>query len=118
MEKRSFVEVLADRLQAAGPDEFPRGYYEHLAAEREYQHRTKLGIAYKTAMDAGHACACVAIHVGPEVWDYLRSMAASYSGMIPAPTPELVNRLWGYPLILEEDGRPEHISVRATTVIA
>lgn len=33
----------ADLLQASGPDEFPRGYYEHLATERTARLAVRLG---------------------------------------------------------------------------
>lgn len=116
--ERSFVDVLADRLQADGPDEFPRGYYEHLARERELRHQNAITVAYGEAYRAGCNSARVAIHVGQEVWDYLRSLATNVSGMSLPLSPESISRLWGYPLILEEDERPGHVSVRTIKVIA
>jgi hypothetical protein len=68
-----------------------------------------------TAVESAHTSANVAIHVGQEVWDYLKSLAVEQSlDGLPCSTA----RFAGFPLILEEGARPEHISVRVTTVIA
>lgn len=41
------VKVLADTLQAQGPDEFPRGYYEYLARCQIKERRAEQAAQYK-----------------------------------------------------------------------
>ena len=57
----------------------------------------------------------VAIHISTEVADYLKAFAT-----IPNDSTFLgtIHTLWGFPLVIEEHARPEHVSVRTVLVIA
>jgi hypothetical protein len=57
----------------------------------------------------------VAIHVSTEIGDYLKALAT-----FPVDDGFLgrIHTLWGFPLVIEEHARPEHVSVRTVLVIA
>lgn len=74
-----------------------------MTSERSLDDRVRT--AYLEAMKASHASACVAIHVGQQVWDDLKARVTE-----PA-TPLPITTMFGFPLVLEE-GEPDHISIR------
>lgn len=53
----------------------------------------------------------VAIHVSTEIADHLRSRAT-------LPAESRVETMFGFPLVVEENARPDHVSVRTITVIS
>lgn len=72
----------------------------------------RLRVAYATAMKQRQGPGIVQIHIGADVFAYLRNLAKD----VAAPgTPG--NHLWGFPLVHSRQSMPDHISVHTVEVI-
>lgn len=78
-------------------------------AERDMVDRMRE--TYMLATEQASACATVSIHVGPDVWLWLRERAI-------APTPEnAAQTLFGFQILHEAAWEPDRLEVRTTRVI-
>lgn len=79
----------------------------------------KLRTAYATAMAAMHSSGSVQIHVGTEVAEYLRSLVrAELNGVVQEWAIPAQRTMWGFPVVIDENARPESITVHVVQVIA
>lgn len=74
--------------------------------------RERISAAYVAAMDACHQGASVRIHVGPAVGDHLKALCEVLDQHITDA------KLFGFPLVVEEDWPGDQIVVRSDVVIA
>jgi hypothetical protein len=69
----------------------------------------RIAATFAVALRASHGVGSVRIHVGQEVWDGLRAYAKEQPGWA---TPDRINKLFGFPLLLEAAWEPGRIVVR------
>lgn len=75
--------------------------------------------AYQQALEASHASANVAIHLGTAAAEALRArctLPSERKGSVIIMAGHLAT-MWGFPVVVEEHARPEHVSVRTVKVI-
>jgi len=98
---------MTGRMHPASPGRLPPPHADGLMLKR-------LGSAVVSADHARktNGPAMVSIHVGTAVYEWLKSLAVLPQGMTPNGS-----LFFGHPIVHEPDWAPQHIRVRAETLI-